>query len=111
MTEPIREHMEVVGADGSHVGIVERLESDYIKLRKADAVQGSHRIVPAEWVERIDEKVHLDRSSEKALHDLDTHLGDAGSGAGPMGKIGIVGAGGTVVMTDDPQRTLKEKMR
>ncbi len=111
MTEPVREHMEVVGADGIHVGIVERLESDHIKLKKADAVQGSHRMVPADWVERIDDKVHLDRSSKKALRDLDTHLGDAGSEAGPMGKIGIVGAAGTVVMTDPPQRDLKEKTR
>lgn len=37
----IREHMEVVGADGVHVGTVDKIEGDRIKLTKADS--GSHR--------------------------------------------------------------------
>ncbi|WP_445504078.1 DUF2171 domain-containing protein [Microvirga sp. G4-2] len=38
----IREHMEVIGADGIHVGTVDRLEGDRIKLTKQDSGQGSH---------------------------------------------------------------------
>ncbi|MFL6950610.1 MAG: DUF2171 domain-containing protein [Xanthobacteraceae bacterium] len=38
----IREHMEVIGADGVHVGTVDRLEGDRIKLAKKDSGQGSH---------------------------------------------------------------------
>ena len=44
----IREHMEVIGADGSHVGTVDSVEGDKIKLTKADSgaqiegAQGSH---------------------------------------------------------------------
>jgi len=38
----IREHMEVIGADGVHVGTVDRLEGDRIKLSKQDSGQGSH---------------------------------------------------------------------
>lgn len=36
----IREHMEVVGADGVHVGTVDRVEGGRIKLTKHDS--GSH---------------------------------------------------------------------
>ena len=39
----IREHMEVIGADGVHVGTVDRVEGDKIKLIKADSGMGSHQ--------------------------------------------------------------------
>jgi hypothetical protein len=39
----IREHMEVVGADGAHVGTVDRVEGDRIKLTKKDSGEGSHQ--------------------------------------------------------------------
>lgn len=39
----IKEHMEVIGADGVHVGTVDRVEGGRIKLTKADSGQGSHR--------------------------------------------------------------------
>ncbi|MBY8826064.1 DUF2171 domain-containing protein [Sphingomonas colocasiae] len=38
----IREHMEVIGADGVHVGTVDKVEGHRIKLTKADSGQGSH---------------------------------------------------------------------
>jgi len=40
--ENIREHMEVIGADGVHVGTVDRIEGDRIKLTKKDSGQGGH---------------------------------------------------------------------
>ena len=40
--EDIREHMEVIGADGVHLGTVDRIEGDRIKLTKADSGEGSH---------------------------------------------------------------------
>lgn len=39
----IKEHMEVIGADGAHVGTVDKVEGDRIKLTKADSGQGSHQ--------------------------------------------------------------------
>ena len=39
----IKEHMEVIGADGVHVGTVDKVEGDRIKLTKADSGQGSHQ--------------------------------------------------------------------
>ena len=40
--EDIKEHMEVIGADGVHVGTVDHLDGDRIKLTKKDSGQGSH---------------------------------------------------------------------
>jgi hypothetical protein len=40
--DDIREHMEVIGADGAHVGTVDHVDGDRIKLTKADSGQGSH---------------------------------------------------------------------
>lgn len=36
----IKEHMEVIGADGVHLGTVDKVEGDRIKLSRADS--GSH---------------------------------------------------------------------
>ena len=36
----IKEHMEVIGADGVHIGTVDSVEGNRIKLTKADS--GSH---------------------------------------------------------------------
>jgi hypothetical protein len=38
----IREHMEVIGSDGVHIGTVDKVEQDRIKLTKKDSGQGSH---------------------------------------------------------------------
>jgi hypothetical protein len=44
----IREHMEVIGADGVHLGTVDKIDGDRIKLTKADSgaqmegAEGSH---------------------------------------------------------------------
>lgn len=40
--DAIQPHMEVIGADGAHVGTVDHLDGDRIKLTKADSGQGSH---------------------------------------------------------------------
>jgi len=36
----IREHMEIIGADGVHIGTVDKVEGNRIKMTKADS--GSH---------------------------------------------------------------------
>lgn len=39
----IAEHMEVIGADGVHVGTVDRVEGNRIKLTRKDSGEGSHK--------------------------------------------------------------------
>ena len=36
----IREHMKIIGKDGAHVGTVDRVEGDRIKLTKQDSPAG-----------------------------------------------------------------------
>jgi hypothetical protein len=40
--DDIREHMEVIGADGVHVGTVDKVDGNRIKLTKKDSGEGSH---------------------------------------------------------------------
>lgn len=40
--DAIKEHMEVIGADGVHVGTVDRVDGNRIKLTKKDSGEGSH---------------------------------------------------------------------
>ncbi|BDA84543.1 hypothetical protein Sa4125_20850 [Aureimonas sp. SA4125] len=39
----IKEHMEVIGADGVHVGTVDHVVGERIKLTKKDSGEGAHR--------------------------------------------------------------------
>lgn len=53
----IREHMEVVGADGVHVGVVDQLEGDRIKLTRHDsgvAHEDHHHYIPTGLVADIE---------------------------------------------------------
>lgn len=62
----IKEHMEVLGSDGQHVGTVDHMEgSDKIKLTKTDAAAGGqHHFIPLSLVERVDAQVHLSKSAK-----------------------------------------------
>jgi hypothetical protein len=42
-TSRIKEHMEVIGADGAHVGTVDRVEGKRIKLTRKDSGEGRHK--------------------------------------------------------------------
>jgi len=42
MPGEIREHMEVIGADGVHVGTVDGVEGDRIKLTRRGSGMGGH---------------------------------------------------------------------
>ncbi len=56
----IREHMEVVGADGRHVGTVDRLEdARQVKLTANDSADGEHHFLAIDLVDHVDDKVHL----------------------------------------------------
>jgi len=67
-TKNIKEHMEVLGSDGKHVGTVDHLEgATQIKLTKNDPkAAGAHHFIPVEWVDHVDSKVHLNKSTDFA---------------------------------------------
>jgi hypothetical protein len=71
-TSEIREHMEVIGADGAHIGTVIRLEGNRIKLAKKDSGQGSHRghhhYIPTALVAQVEgDKVRLSANADVAV--------------------------------------------
>lgn len=41
--EAIKPNMEVIGADGVHVGTVDNITGDRIKLKKSDSGEGAHK--------------------------------------------------------------------
>jgi hypothetical protein len=68
----IREHMEVIGADGVHIGTVDRVEGNRIKLTKQDSGQGTHQghhhyISTALVAEVEGDKVRLSASADVAV--------------------------------------------
>jgi hypothetical protein len=68
----IREHMEVIGADGVHIGTVDRLEGNRIKLTKKDSGQGSHEghhhYIATSLVAEVDgDKVRLSANADVAV--------------------------------------------
>ena len=68
----IREHMEVIGADGVHVGTVDRVHGDHIKLTKKDSGEGSHRghhhTIPLALVAEVEgDRVRLSANADVAV--------------------------------------------
>ena len=67
-TSQIREHMEVKGSDGKHVGTVDHMEGNRIKLTKSDpASGGEHHYLDLAMVKEIkDGAVCLNKSADEA---------------------------------------------
>lgn len=68
----LRETMEVVGADGGHVGVIDHVLAAGIKLNRQDsaATDGQHHMIPLDWVRRVDpgaNRVELGLSKAEAV--------------------------------------------
>lgn len=64
----VREHMEVAGADGAHVGIVDKVRGEHIVLSRSDpAAGGAHHAIPLAWIASIDSKVRLNLDAAEAM--------------------------------------------
>lgn len=64
----VREHMEVVGSDGEHIGEVDKLRGDRIILTKNDKdAGGAHHSVPCGWIKAVDaQRVTLEKTADQA---------------------------------------------
>jgi len=62
----VKERMEVVGCCGGRVGTVDHVEGNAIKLTRSGSPDGEHHFIPGDWIEKVDDKVHLSRNSEQA---------------------------------------------
>jgi hypothetical protein len=68
----IKEHMEVIGADGVHVGTVDKVEGTRIKLTKKDSGEGAHKghhhFIPSSLVAEVEgNKVRLSANADVAV--------------------------------------------
>lgn len=77
-TSQIKEHMEVIGADGVHVGTVDKVEGDRIKLTKKDsgadvaegqgAHAGHHHFISTGLISGVEgDKVRLSANADVAV--------------------------------------------
>ena len=76
--DQIREHMEVIGADGTHVGTVDHIDGDRIKLTKSDsgaqiegatgAHEGHHHYISQGLIATIEgDQVRLSANADVAV--------------------------------------------
>ncbi len=64
----IKEHAEVIGADGVHVGTVDHVQGERIKLTKADSVDLKHHYVPVALVAEVEDgTVRLSANADVAV--------------------------------------------
>jgi hypothetical protein len=80
-TSKIREHMEVIGADGVHVGTVDHIEGDRIKLTKKDSGEGTHKghhhYIPSSLIAEVEgNKVRLSANSDVVANEFEEEKSD-----------------------------------
>ena len=107
----IREHMEVIGADGVHIGTVDHVEGDRIKLTKADSGshQGHHQYFSAGLVATIEgDKVRLSANGDAAvlleeekggegIFDSGVNWKKVGIGAAAVAGVAAVATGAAIM--------------
>ncbi len=64
----VTEHMEVLGADGQHIGTVDKVRGDRIILTKNDEnAGGMHHSIPCSWIETVADKVTVNKTADEAM--------------------------------------------
>ncbi len=106
----IREHADIIGADGAHIGMVDRVEGDRIKLTKADSGgagyggghESHHHYVPLSLVSGVDEEgtVRLSANGDVAITFEEEEGGGNISGGG----------GGAMAMADEEEDSGEEDL-
>ncbi len=63
----IGEHMEVIGSDNQHVGTVDKVAGDQIKLtRKDQAANGKHHLISLDLVDSVEfNQVRLNQTADE----------------------------------------------
>lgn len=71
MNANVKENMDVIGADGVHVGTVDRVEGNRIKLKKSDSFgkhEGHHHYIEMGFVAGVEgNKVRLSANADIAV--------------------------------------------
>src|SRR5690349_12629402 len=94
----VKEHMEVIGADGVHVGTVDKVDGNRIKLTKKDSgSHGHHHYISGGLVATVEgDKVRLSANADNAVlleEEADGSATADGSGTLKKVAIGVAAAG------------------
>jgi hypothetical protein len=72
-TSQIQPHMPVVCSENGQFATVDHMDrNNSIKLTKDN--NGQHHWIPADWVTRVDDKVHVDRPGKQAMREWYTDV-------------------------------------
>ncbi len=64
----IKEHMPVMGADGVHVGTVDHVQGDRLKLTKLDSHDGKHHYISSGLIAEIEDgTIRLSANADVAI--------------------------------------------
>lgn len=79
----ITEHAEILGSCGRHVGTVDHVEGDFIKLTSSDSEDGQHHYLPISAVASVEEGKVITTMNHQAARSLLQDSPEAGLGADP----------------------------
>jgi hypothetical protein len=69
-TSRIKPHMPVVASNATELGKVDHVEGKSLKLVR-DA-QGQHHFIPLDWIDSVDDKVHINRPGDQVMKQWTT---------------------------------------
>ncbi len=77
----VQEHQEVIGSDGTHIGTVDHVRGDRIRLIKSDSgAGGHHHSIPSSWIQSVEDKITISKTAEQAKqHWRDEERSDQGA--------------------------------
>jgi hypothetical protein len=72
--QDIKQHMEVLGSDGKHIGAVDQMDgTDRIRLANSDPQSGGqHHLISLQLVESVDDKVRLSKPARQVMLESQT---------------------------------------
>jgi hypothetical protein len=75
----IKEHMEVADCKGQHVGTVDEVKDDAIKLTRSDSADDMHHFLSLDEVEKIDDNRIYLKEDVRIPDGLGTNATQAGT--------------------------------
>lgn len=77
----MKEGMEVIGADGVHVGTIDHIEHHRVKLKKSENIgshEGHHHYIPRGLIAEVEgDKVRLSATAANAMTFVEEEGGEA----------------------------------
>ena len=62
-TNQIKPHCQVVDCNDLPIGQVDHVQGQSLKLTKDDS--GKHHLIPLDWIDRVDDKVHVTKKADE----------------------------------------------